>query len=175
VSVHRRTPLPQAPARGRLIVAEQVLPTTTAALQASSGRDGRHEGLVFWLGRAIDTTTIVLAVATPPTDSGPGRVMVDEQAVGETARTARAHGLGLVAQVHSHPGFDTRHSDGDDSLILMPYDGMFSLVVADFGRGALKPAEGAGLHQFQDGKWVQVTNDDALTIVPAHLTSGSRA
>jgi proteasome lid subunit RPN8/RPN11 len=169
MTVHRRTPLPQGPARGRLIVAEQVFAPTTAALQASSGRDGRHEGLVFWLGRTIDTTTIVVAVATPPTDSGPGRVMVDEQDVGDSARAARAHGLGLVAQVHSHPGFDTRHSDGDDRLILMPFEGMFSLVVADFGRGALLPSGGAGLHQFQDGKWVHVTDADALMIVPAHV------
>ena len=31
----------------------------------------------------------------------------------------------------SHPGRDTRHSEGDDTLIIMPYEGMFSLVVAE--------------------------------------------
>jgi hypothetical protein len=59
----------------------------------------------------------------------------------------------------------TRHSDGDDQLILMPFDGMFSLVVADYGYGSLLPEDGAGLHQHQDGRWVLVDNG-AMTVVP---------
>jgi len=98
--------------------------------------------------------------------SGPGRVHLDEHAVGATARSARAHSLGVVAQVHSHPGYDTRHSDGDDQLVLMPFEGMFSLVVADFGRGSLLPAEGAGLHQHQGGRWVKV-DESALHVIPS--------
>jgi hypothetical protein len=74
--------------------------------------------------------------------------------------------------VHSHPGNDTRHSDGDDELILLPYQGMFSLVVGDYGHGRLPQAQGSGLHQFQDGRWVRVT-DDALIVVPALVTIGA--
>jgi proteasome lid subunit RPN8/RPN11 len=100
---------------------------------------------------------------------------VDERAVALAARTARRYGLGVVAQVHSHPGHDTRHSDGDDHLVLMPFPGMFSLVVADYGLGDLHPSGGAGLHQYQDGRWVQVIDDDAMTVVPsspAHASTG---
>jgi hypothetical protein len=74
--------------------------------------------------------------------------------------------------VHSHPGNDTRHSDGDDQLILMPYQGMFSLVVGDYGHGGHLQAESFGLHQFQEGRWVHVTND-ALIVVPALVTIGA--
>lgn len=165
MTVHRLTPLPTGPARGRLLVADGVLAPTRAALQASSSGFTRHEGLVLWLGRTDGPTTIVLAAAAPPTRSGPGRVHIDEVAVGATARAARTHGLGVVAQVHSHPGTDTRHSDGDDELVLMPFDGMFSLVVAQYGRGSLLPEDGAGLHQHQDGRWVFV-DDGAMTVVP---------
>jgi hypothetical protein len=73
--------------------------------------------------------------------------------------------------VHSHPGQDTRHSEGDDKLILMPYEGMFSLVVADYGHGSLLPNEGAGLHQYQSGRWLQVTNH-CLHVVPATVGIG---
>jgi hypothetical protein len=101
VSVHRLTPLSTGPARGRLIVAENVLAVTSAALQGSSGRCERHEGLALWLGRTEGPTTIVLAAAAPPKDSGRGHVHIDEHAVGAAARAARVHGLGVVA----HPPF----------------------------------------------------------------------
>jgi proteasome lid subunit RPN8/RPN11 len=143
--------------------------STSVALQASSGDHQHHEGLVLWLGRTVGTTTLVLACAAPPTRSGPDRVHVDAHAVGATARASRAHGLGIVAQVHSHPGHDTRHSDGDDQLVLMPFEGMFSLVVADYGRGSLLPEQGAGLHQHQNGRWVNV-DDCALHLIPSAIT-----
>jgi len=166
MNVHRRAPLPTGPAIGKLVVAENVLTPTRAALQASSGDHRPHEGLVLWLGRTVGTVTLVLAVAAPPTLSGPGRVHVDERAVGAVARAARAHHLGVVAQVHSHPGADTRHSEGDDQLVLMPFEGMFSLVVADYGRGWITGENGPGLHQFQQGQWVQLVQPDALIVVP---------
>jgi proteasome lid subunit RPN8/RPN11 len=170
----RRTPLPTGPATGRLTVAEHVVPATRAALQASSGGHRPHEGLVFWLGRNVGADTLVLAVAVPPTEHRVDGVFVAEPAVLATAKAARTVGLGLVAQVHSHPGDDTRHSDGDDQLILMPYEGMFSLVVADYGHGSLLPADGAGLHQFQNGRWVQITDiKDSLTVVPALVAIGA--
>ena len=166
MTVHRRTPLPTGPAAGQLLVADGVLLPTSAALQGSSGDHRRHEGIVLWLGRDVGRSTIVVACAAPPSLSGPGRVHLDERSVGATARAARAHGLGVVAQVHSHPGHDTRHSDGDDQLVLMPFEGMFSLVVADFGRGSLLPEEGAGLHQHQSGRWVKV-DIGAMQVIPS--------
>jgi proteasome lid subunit RPN8/RPN11 len=163
MTVFRRTPLPTGPATGRLIVAEQVLAPTTAALQASCADHRAHEGLVFWLGRTVGSDVIVVAIAVPPTEHRTDGVFVGERAVARTSRSARASGLGLVAQVHSHPGDDTRHSDGDDQLVLMPFEGMFSLVVADYGQGGLLPEHGAGLHQFQQGRWVYI-DEGALTV-----------
>lgn len=154
MSIHRITALPEVAARGRLIVSEAVIAPTRAGLQASSTAGRPDEGLVLWLGRNIGDTSIVLACAAPRSSHNAGRVHVDESAVGSAARAARAHGLGVVAQVHSHPGHDTRHSDGDDDLVLMPYESMYSLVVADYGFGSVRPADGAGLHQYQDGRWI---------------------
>jgi proteasome lid subunit RPN8/RPN11 len=170
MTVHRRFPLPAAAARGHLIVAQQVLPSTAAALQASHGSDGAHEGLVLWLGRTAGTSTMVLSALLPATDHGPQKVLCDEQAVGVATRAAHAVGLGVVAQVHSHPGHDTRHSDGDDQLVLMPFENMFSLVAGHYGHGDLLPPA-AGLHQYQDGRWVQVTNPGAMIVIPGHLSS----
>ncbi|HVT70442.1 MAG TPA: Mov34/MPN/PAD-1 family protein [Trebonia sp.] len=141
---------------------------TRAALQRFRGLDGPHEGLVYWAGRRSGEDTLVLGALLPASDHGPQHVFVGEREVGRMSRRARALGLAIVAQVHSHPGRDTRHSDGDDTLILMPFEGMFSLVVADYGRGAITPVDGAGLHQYQDRRWVQVAAEcaDAMLIVP---------
>jgi proteasome lid subunit RPN8/RPN11 len=170
MTAHRRAPLPTAPARGHLIVAEQVLAPTRAALQASSGSDGPHEGLVLWLGRTTGTSTVVLSALAPRTDHGPQKVLCDELAIGLATQAAHAVGLGVVAQVHSHPGSDIRHSDGDDQLVLMPFENMFSLVAGHYGHGNLCPPT-AGLHQYQDGRWVQVTNPDAMIITSGYLSS----
>ncbi|MHA3021833.1 Mov34/MPN/PAD-1 family protein [Mycobacterium sp. BMJ-28] len=167
MNVHRRTPLPTAAVRGQLLVAEQVVAPTLAALQASSGQAGRHEGLVLWLGRQCANTSMVMAMITPAARTGPDYVFLDEAAVAGAARAARGMGLGVIAQVHSHPGSDTRHSDGDDQLVLMPFENMFSLVVARYGDGPLLPAGGAGLHQYQDGIWRCVVDDDAMRVVGA--------
>jgi proteasome lid subunit RPN8/RPN11 len=161
---------PDGTAVGKLLVAEQVLAPSRAALQASSHEHEPHEGLVFWIGRTIGADTLVLSVAAVPTDHHRDGVFVNEHTVAATARAARRVGLGLVAQVHSHPGSDTRHSFGDNKLITMPFNGMFSLVVADYGRGSLLPAQGAGLHQFQRGRWVHLTSD-AMVVVPALTTT----
>jgi proteasome lid subunit RPN8/RPN11 len=157
MSVHRLRPLQVRRARGCLVVPTSVLDATQAALKRFRGAAGdRHEGLVFWAGRVVDGNSYVLTSVLPNCDHGPYRVFADERAMGAVARAARREQLGIVAEVHSHPGDDTRHSDGDDDMIFMPFEGMFSLVVARYGDGSMLPDGGAGLHQFQDGLWVKV-------------------
>ena len=163
--VHRIGPLPIAPARGRIIVAEHVLDATVVALMAFAGEDGPHEGIVCWAGRVIGADTLVASAVVPRASHGPQGVRVTEANYGDAARAARSIGLGLVAQVHSHPGADTRHSSGDDTMILMPREGMFSIVVGNYGRGSLRLGEGLGVHQLQDGQWVQVEPASGVVIV----------
>lgn len=166
--VLRQTPLPKLPARGQLIVPAAVVNATATALRASRGDDGRHEAIVLWAGRTAADTTLVVAAVVPDSDHGWGHVLMDERQVSAAARAARRYGLGIVAQVHSHPGNDVRHSDGDDHLVLMPFENMFSLVVGNYGDA---PVERAGLHQFQDSRWCLVTNPtDALVVVPEACT-----
>ncbi len=165
--VHRIRPLPEAKALGKLIISEPVLNQTSDALRRSEGPDGRHEGIVLWLGRTVGPTTLVMSSVAPQCDHGCGHVTMSAGQVGAAARTARAAALGIVAQVHSHPGDDVRHSDGDDDLVLMPFEGMYSIVVGRYGDN---PVPGGGVHQFQAGRWHRITDAAATTvIVPAAL------
>lgn len=169
--LHRTRPLPEGPSRGRLIITQSVEITTGTALRKFRGPDCRHEGLVYWAGRRDGSDTLILAVLQPSCDHGPQRVMAPATEIGRIARAAREMGLAVLAQVHSHPGDDTRHSDGDDDLVLMPFEGMYSLVVGRYGDGSIRPEEGCGMHQFQEGRWVRVWPHVAgvLIVVPPAL------
>ena len=154
--VYRTRPLPQGELRGSFLIAQSIIGATREALTsfALAGiRDGGHEGMAFWAGREVGPSTLILQAVVPEADHSDQRVMASAEAVGRAARTARASGLGIVCQVHSHPGGDSRHSDGDDDLVLLPFDGMLSIVVPNFGLD-FNSLDGASVHQFQDGKWV---------------------
>lgn len=154
--VYREKPLPKGELRGRFLIARPLIEATREALTsiALDGiKEGGHEGLVYWAGRDTDAGMAFLSVVVPESNHGPQRVMVEGQQVTRASKRMRARNLGLKAQVHSHPGGDARHSDGDDDLILIPFEGMLSVVAPDFG----VEVESLGdltVHQYQDGRWV---------------------
>jgi hypothetical protein len=106
------------------------------------------------LGRQAGEWTWLLSVVGPNADHGWGHVRCSEADISGVVAVAKQFGLGLLAQVHSHPGGETEHSDGDDQMVLLPFEGMLSIVVPHYGRASLLPLNTLGIHQFQDGEWV---------------------
>jgi proteasome lid subunit RPN8/RPN11 len=153
-------------------VSAAVVQGTETALRGFFGPDGRHEGIVFWCGRRDGDDHVVTIAIVPRASHGAGFVHVDADQVGDVTFEARSRRLVLLAQVHSHPDTDTRHSDADDRLILLPYEGMFSLVAGSYGRRRISVDDGVGIHQFQREQWVQVTDGaTSLIVVPAVLAT----
>jgi hypothetical protein len=142
------------PLRGRYLITQAAVDAAARLLPTFRGPDGDHEGLVFLLGRELGPITLLTTALAPDADHGPGHVMCDEAAVAAAARAARSHGLGILAQLHSHPRAWTEHSEGDDRLVLMPFEGMLSLIAPWYGRVGLQPLHALGVHQHQDGEWV---------------------
>ena len=156
MTVHRTRPLPRGALRGHYRIAHSLLESTQRALRAfdEAGRaEGGHEGICYWAGRENPPWTSLEAVIVPRARHRRLGVFVSEEAFGEVARHARAMGLGILAQVHSHPGHDTRHSDGDDDLVVMPFENMLSLVAPYYGR-TLKSITDFSIPQFQAHRWV---------------------
>lgn len=154
--VYRRRPLPKGKVRGLFLLAEPVLAVTCEALIsfALAGiEDGGHEGIVYWTGREIGDCTVFIQAIVPVAEHSAGRVMVSREEVGRIQRAARANKLGVLCQVHSHPGGDARHSDGDDHLVLLPFEGMLSIVAPKFAVEVQSLAD-LCVHQYQDGRWV---------------------
>ena len=156
MTVHRTRPQPRGTLRGRYRIAHNLIEDTQWALRVfdEAGRhDGGHEGICYWVGREESDLTSLKVVVVPHARHGRFGVLVSEAAFGEVARRARAMGLGILAQVHSHPSRDTRHSDDDDDLVVMPFENMLSLVAPHYGR-TLNSIMNFSIHQFQDHRWV---------------------
>jgi hypothetical protein len=163
----RRTAWPAEALRGRFLVPSHLLSATESALVTFRGPEGSHEGIVFWGGREIEGITLFTTAVIPRALHTKGSVRCDEAAIRGIVHALRPHGLGLLAQVHSHPGSDARHSDGDDSMILLPFEGMLSIVVPWYGRDGMHPLSSCGIHQFQKGRWVLCDcNLDGIQVVP---------
>lgn len=169
--VYRNRPLPTADVRGLFLIAEPVLAATREALVsfALAGiDDGGHEGIAYWAGREMRDCTVFLQAIVPVAKHAHGRVMVSREEIGRTQRAARARKLGVLCQVHSHPGGDARHSDGDDDLVLLPFEGMLSIVAPNFGV-YVQSVPDFCVHQFQDGMWVLCSPESVarqLIVVP---------
>lgn len=162
-----RASWPTGPLRGRFIISASVLSATEAALRTFRGPEGSHEGIVFWCGCELESATIYTTVAVPRAVHTKGSVHCDEAAMRETIRALRNCGLGLLAQVHSHPSGDARHSFGDDVKVFLPFEGMLSIVVPYYAMHGIAPLSSCGIHQFQSGNWVLCTaNLEALHIKP---------
>ena len=154
--IYRSTDLPTGELRGLFLLPEEVLARTREALTSFALEgidDGGHEGIVYWAGREMGDCTVFLQAVVPIADHSYGRVMVDRSEVGRMQRAARSMKLGILCQFHSHPGSDGRHSDGDDSLILLPFEGMLSIVAPFFGTRFRSLSE-LCVHQYQEGRWV---------------------
>jgi proteasome lid subunit RPN8/RPN11 len=165
VPVYRTTDLPTGHLRGLYFVTDSVVHATQDALMsfAVGGiADRGHEGIAYWAGREFEGTTVFLQAVIPNAETGPGRVSVSGPEIGRTQRAARKHRLGILAQVHSHPSNDARHSDGDDELVLMPFEGMLSIVVPHFGMW-FRDISDTCVHQYQDGRWVLCTPESVST------------
>ena len=54
------------------------------------------------------------------------------------------------------------------AMILLPFDGMLSIVVPWYGKDGMHPLFSCGIHQYQEGRWVLSNkNLDGIQVVPS--------
>lgn len=155
-SKKRKPRLPVRELRGEFVITDGALNAAGRLLPTFRGPDGDHEGLIFLLGYELGPLTLFTTALVPDARHGWGHVICGDEAVGAAGRAARGHGLGVLAQLHTHGSDWTEHSIGDDTLIVMPFEGMLSLIAPWYGRVGLRPLYGLGIHQYQDGTWVGI-------------------
>lgn len=139
---------------GSIAAAEQLLPTYR-------GPDGDHEGILFLLGRQAGQVSIISTALAPDASHGPGHVICTETQVAHATHAAHENRIGVLGQLHTHPHGSTEHSEGDDALVLMPFNGMLSVIAPWYGHIGLRPLHNLGIHQHQHGQWVLIHPDSA--------------
>lgn len=141
-------------------ILEPVLRASEQVFRSTRGLLRRREGVVYWVGRQCRGEWVVTTCVAPNarTTSGSFRTSATTNAYVVTA--INAAGLELVAQVHSHPGEFTDHSNGDSRGALMPYEGFLSIVVPHYGRRAIWPLAHCGVHRFESGKFRRLSADE---------------
>lgn len=146
--------LPTGTLTGSFQITDAAVDALERVLPTYRGVDGAHEGICFLCGYETATTTVYVTAVAPEADHGRGHVRCSEEAILAVTKAAREYGLGLLAQVHSHPSGVTGHSYGDDEMVFMPFDGMLSIVVPDYAHFGLRPLDSLGVHQYQQARWV---------------------
>jgi hypothetical protein len=155
---------------GTFQITDRAVDSLERLLPTYRGPEGPHEGICFLCGYEMPASTLYVTAIAPDADHGPGHVRCSEEEIAAVTKAARAHGLGLLAQVHSHPTGGTGHSLGDDEMVFMPFDGMLSIVVPDYAHYGVRPLDSLGVHQYQGGRWVLCSRQSVranFTIVPA--------
>lgn len=156
-----------------VMVAEEVIARTKGLLLSYSEPKEHHEGIVYWAGLNTTEGIIILAAISPKATTTSGSVNVGVMENSQVVSAVNDLGLQMVAQVHSHP-FDcgVSHSTGDNDMVFMPYEGLLSIVVGDYGLGGLLPLSRNGVHIFHDGRWIGLSDkqvEEHFIVIPTHV------
>jgi hypothetical protein len=155
----RKTLLPTTDLAGDFLITERtvedIFNTLRQQSQEGPASDG-NEGLVFLAGWRTDLLVFYSTVIGPRVQNNYGSVFVTAAEFGHCAKRARHATVQILAQVHSHPDTCCHHSDGDDKLIILPFEGMLSVVVPHYGTHDV-PLTQCGIHQYRKGAWCLCT------------------
>jgi hypothetical protein len=128
-------------------------------------RVGFIDGVV--IGGAMVATTVVVPNAT----LAAGYYDVSAEEMSRAGKHLRRYRLQRIAQVHTHEGTWTGHSERDDRLAYSHDDGAVSIVVPFHARERT-PTTDCGVHVFRNGSWHELScyeTTSLLRVVPASL------
>ncbi|KJK11758.1 hypothetical protein UB45_10905 [Terrabacter sp. 28] len=112
---------------------------------------------------------IVTTVSVPYAVQSAGHFTVSAEEMSRAGAHLRRHGLVRLAQVHTHPGHDTRHSPTDDQSAYSGKAGAVSIVLPWHAAGGPSPTDGT-VHVHDGHGWRQLSQTDAeafIRVIPA--------
>jgi proteasome lid subunit RPN8/RPN11 len=141
-----------------------MLATSPPGVERVAYLDGVRTGDGPSLGMGIVTT-----VSVPFAVQSAGHFTVSAEEMSRAGAHLRRHGLVRLAQVHTHPGHDTRHSPTDDESAYSRKAGAVSIVLPWHAAG--DPSATDGTIHVHDGRgWRQLSRAGAeafIRVIPA--------
>lgn len=129
-------------------------------------RVGYIDGIDVSPGMSIATT-----LTFPAADLHPTYFEVSSEAMSQAGQHFREFGMVRLAQVHTHPGRDVRHSSWDDKMAYAQHDGAVSIVVPYHAAHRPELRE-CGVQIRQTIGWIRLKEtriSDYIRIVPGFL------
>lgn len=138
----------------------EVLHRTVNLLRSYRDKKGNHEGIVYWTGITTDKFWFITTCIAPKAVTSRGSFSTDIKANADVISFINKYGLHLLAQVHSHPGKNVNHSNGDDKNAFMPYDGFLSIIVPEYSVKGMRPLSICGIHRFTKGRFKRLSYEE---------------
>jgi hypothetical protein len=112
----------------------------------------------FWYGARASHIDVALVVGISRQINRPRNFEIPSDALAEMIAALPSAGLVAVAQIHTHPGSNTKHSPWDDDLVVSRK--LYSLVLPAYGRRPC-PMNTVAVHEFSNDRWQRLKSDEA--------------
>src|SRR4051812_39012907 len=134
-------------------------------LLAEFGKIRRRVERVGYLdGFQSNEVSVVTTVTVPDAELHPAYFDVRAEAMSEAGKHLRAFRLVRLAQVHTHPGDDTRHSWIDDTRTYSQVPGAVSIVLPRHARHKPGPHKGS-VHIREPTGWRELSDGEARALI----------
>lgn len=156
-------------APNRVYIAETLLNTSQRLL---TERQGQHEDVLYWAGVEIEGAWLLSTCVSPDARTRPGGFATSLIANARVISYLSAHGIRLLAQVHTHPDHRVGHSHGDDEGAFMAFEGFLSVVVPNYGRSGILPWSQCGVHRYGGGHFHRLPKkevEDLIRVLPVGI------
>ena len=135
---------------------------------------GRHESGAFLVGKRGDTSRKVARVIyyddLDPDALRSGIVTLHARGMSTLWETCSTASLQVLADVHTHPGTDTRQSSVDRQYPMVPVAGHIGMILPHFGDTSIWSLKGVGVHVYEgSGRWT--AHRGGAANVPVKLTT----
>src|ERR1700687_5976800 len=111
----------------------------------------------FWYGTRSEDFALASLIAVPQQVNGKQNFHIPADSLAEMTQVASASGLVAVAQIHTHPGVDVKHSPWHDAQIVS--QNVWSVVIPNYGKQPIDLSD-LGVHRFREGRWGRLTVDE---------------
>ncbi len=149
----------------QIIVSANILEETPKKLLSFSRSAEFFEGIVYWVGKETADGLLVTEVVVPKATVTPVSFRVSSFENARIMTELVKKGLQLIAQVHGHHSrLGVEHSLFEEEMGFMPYDGLISIVVANYGKNGLLPlTQNTGIYIYEKDNFARLTNQQVET------------
>ena len=129
------------------------------------------ERVAYIDGIALGEVQVATTLTLPNAELHPTYFTVTGEAMSEAGQHFRRFGMQRLAQVHTHPGSDVRHSPYDDENAYSQLDGSVSIVLPEHARRRPELRE-CGVHVRDASGWQRLSLDGiqhTIRLIPGCL------